>query len=152
MKQKKEPAMKSKKLWLDICLIVAITAIAVIFSPRRSPSPASGKPVVRFAALYPMTGDAAIYGQTNKKIINRMLADWERDNPKAKYKYQIHFEDVQLSTQKAAAGDKIIKKEHLGTIDSDGCFENDSGRRCADALRYPRNQKRRPGRDKGITC
>ncbi|MCL1892312.1 MAG: ABC transporter substrate-binding protein [Alphaproteobacteria bacterium] len=91
----------NKKLWIIIAVIAIVAAIALAFSPRRAPMPASDKPVVKIAALYPMSGDAAIYGDASRKVIEAFLSEWESNNPNARYKYEVHFEDVQLSTQKA---------------------------------------------------
>ena len=90
--------MRNKKLWIIIGVVAIVTAVFA-FMPRHAP--VDDKPVVRIAALYPMTGDAALFGEASRKVVESFMKEWEANNPDARYRYEVRFEDVQMSTQKA---------------------------------------------------
>jgi ABC-type branched-subunit amino acid transport system substrate-binding protein len=96
-----------KKLFLTFGLLVAIALGGCDDAPQ------TGKPVVTIVALYPMSGDAAIYGETSRKITDWFLADFDKNNPNAKYKYHVVFEDIQMSPVAAlnAVNKHISKKD-----------------------------------------
>lgn len=73
------------------------------------------KPVVKIVALYPMSGNAAIYGETARKVAAKFMADWEVQNPNSKYKYEIVYEDIQLDPKKAVSA----ANRHVSAGDTD---------------------------------
>jgi len=91
--------MKNKKIWIIVGIAIIIAAALVMFSQRTAPE--DGKPVVRIVMLYPMTGDMAAFGESNRRLVDAFLPQWESENPDAKYRYEIIWEDVQSSTAKA---------------------------------------------------
>jgi branched-chain amino acid transport system substrate-binding protein len=102
-----------KKILLALLIIVGL---GLVFWPKQKVEQ-SDKPVVKIVALYPMSGDAAIYGSTARKVADMFLSDFEAKNPKAKYKYEILFEDVQLSSAKAVtAMNKAVSVDHTDAV------------------------------------
>lgn len=94
-----------------LCILCALFAIAGCDSKQ------SDKPVVTIAFLYPMSGDGAIFGDTAKKISDWYLSEFEKNNPNAKYKYDVIFEDVQWSASKTAtAAQKVIAVNNADAI------------------------------------
>ncbi|MBO4746153.1 MAG: ABC transporter substrate-binding protein [Alphaproteobacteria bacterium] len=86
-----------------LCVLCAVLAIAGCKQEK------SDKPVVQIAALYPMSGDGAFLGDTARKVADWFISDFEKNNPNAKYKYRVIFEDVQFSATKAAiAVQKVV--------------------------------------------
>ncbi len=78
-------------------------------------TPKSDKPVVNIVALLPMSGDAAIYGQTSKSVADWYVSEFEKQNPNAKYKYNVEFEDIQLNPN--AALNAVNKRISMDNVD-----------------------------------
>ena len=99
-----------KKLLAILCMALSLVACDKNDNPQN-------KPVVQIAALWPMSGDGAFLGDTAKKIADWFVADFEKNNPNAKYKYRVVFEDVQFSAAKAAtAGQKVANADHVDAM------------------------------------
>lgn len=95
-----------KKIILSLLLVLSLTAC----DNKKETTP-NEKTVIKIVALYPMSGDAAIYGDASRKVAEAFLSEWKTNNPNAKYEYNVHFEDVQLSTHKAVlAMQRIVAK------------------------------------------
>ncbi len=104
-----------KKLIIAVLIIVAIGAI-LLLSNKPSNAPIGDKPTVKIAALFPMTGDAGVYGQISQKVSKMFLDEFNKNNPKAKYNYEVIFEDVQLSSAKAVSA--LKKVVHIDKADA----------------------------------
>ena len=105
-----------KKGILIIIGIVIVTAVAILYSPRRAID--SDKPIVKIGLVYPMTGDGAIYGETSRKVIDLMLKnELKKRFPKQKYEYEFIFEDAQLSAPKAVtAMQKLVGYDKIDAV------------------------------------
>jgi ABC-type branched-subunit amino acid transport system substrate-binding protein len=89
----------NRRLLIIVGVIIILAAAFFIFRPAyKSADP---RPVVRIVMLYPMTGDMAAFGDANRRVVNAFLPEWKSENPDAKYRYEIIWEDVQFSTAKA---------------------------------------------------
>lgn len=104
-----------KRLVVIFAVLIAASVLAFWGLRTTSNAPPSDKPVIRIVALFPMTGDAAVYGQTSQKVAAKFLSEWEARNPNARYKYDVAFEDVQRAPARAAlAANRLIS---LGKVD-----------------------------------
>ncbi|MCL2737629.1 MAG: ABC transporter substrate-binding protein [Alphaproteobacteria bacterium] len=92
--------MRKKKLLIIIGLVAAAVS-AFVLVPRGADKSDDGRPVVRVVMLYPMTGDMAAFGDVNRRVIDAFMPEWKAQNPDAKYRYEIIWEDVQFSTARA---------------------------------------------------
>ena len=105
-----------KKLWKSkmkkiLCVLCALFAITGCDREQ------SNKPVVKIAFLYPMSGDGAIFGATAKKISDWYISEFEKNNPNAKYKYEVIFEDAQWSASKTATlANKVIAADNADAM------------------------------------
>ena len=83
-----------KKIILTILIIVAIAALLTLKQPRHNEMPLpDDKPVVKIGVVYPMTGNAAFFGEGAKVAVKLFQEDIE--NKQTKNKYEIFFEDSQ---------------------------------------------------------
>ena len=94
-----------RKWLLALCMILALMACK---EEKKESAQVKAKPVVRFAALYPLSGDGAQYGETAQKVAKMFFDDFNQKNPQAKYDYQVIFEDVQWSAAKTASAVKKV--------------------------------------------
>ena len=75
------------------------------------------KPIIKFAALYPMSGDGAHYGQTAQEVYKMFMEDFRKNNPNSKYEYEVIFEDVQFSAAKTAtAMQKVAYADKVSAV------------------------------------
>lgn len=103
-----------KKLLAILVIVIIIFGAWKIFNQTQNLE-ASDKPTIKIVALYPMTGDGAVYGETAKKVAGKFMSDWEAAHPNAKYKYEIVYEDMQISPQRAI----IAANRHISAGDTD---------------------------------
>jgi len=99
-----------KKIFLSLCVVLALTAC-----DNAKKEETSSKPIIKLGILYPMSGDSAFFGDSAKKAADLFFKEF--DEAKAKYKYELVFEDSQSSPAKAAmAARKLIDYDHVDVI------------------------------------
>ena len=75
-----------KKLILTLCLALSLTACG-----KKTDTPKTDKPVVKIGAILPLSGDLAVWGNSEKQGL--LLA--QEDLPHStKYSYQLIFDDI----------------------------------------------------------
>ena len=100
-----------KWLWV-LCMVLAFVACK-----DEKKVGTNTRPVIKFAALYPLSGDGAQYGETAQKVAEMFFEDFNQKNPQAKYDYQVIFEDVQWSAAKTAnAVKKVIDFDKVSAV------------------------------------
>ncbi|MCL2439650.1 MAG: ABC transporter substrate-binding protein [Alphaproteobacteria bacterium] len=88
---------RKRKFWIGVAgVAVAVAGLALTFSGRREVD----DNVVRIGALFPMSGDGAIFGEYAKRAEALFQADFARNFPNAKYRYEVIFEDVGFNADK----------------------------------------------------
>ena len=101
-----------KKLILSLCMILTLIACK---DEKKENSQVETKPVVKIGVLYPMSGDAAFLGDSAKKAANLFFKEF--DTLKAKYQYQLVWEDSQANPARAVmAARKLIDYDHVDII------------------------------------
>ena len=99
-----------KKLILTLCLALSLSACG-----KKTDTPKTDKPAVKIGVLYPLSGDSAFFGDSAKKAADLFFKEFDSD--KAKYNYQLVWEDSQSSPAKAAmAAHKLIDYDHVNVI------------------------------------
>lgn len=99
-----------KKLILTLCMVLSLTAC-----DDKKAEQTNTKPVVKIGVLYPMSGDAAFFGDSAKKAARLFFKEFDR--AKAKYNYEIIWEDTQSSPAKAVmAARKLIDYDKMDII------------------------------------
>lgn len=102
-----------KKWLLSLCMILALAAC----KEDKKAEQASIKPTIKFAALYPLSGDGAQYGKTAQEVYQMFMEDFHKNNPNAKYDYEVIFEDVQWSAAKTAtAMQKVAYADKVSAV------------------------------------
>lgn len=102
-----------KKLILSLCMALALTACGE--KDTNKTAEATEKPVVKVGVLYPMSGDAAFLGDSAKKAADLFFKEF--DTSKAKYKYELVWEDSQANPAKGVmAARKLIDYDHVDVI------------------------------------
>lgn len=102
-----------KKWLLSLCMVLALVAC----DDKKESEQVNAKPVVKFAALYPMSGDSAQYGQTAQEVYKMFMEDFHKNHPNSKYEYEVIFEDVQWSAAKtASAMQKVAYKDKVSAV------------------------------------
>lgn len=100
-----------KKWLLCLCMVLALTAC----DDKKDEAQTDARPVVKIGVLYPMSGDAAAFGDSAKKVADLFFKEF--DASKAKYQYQLVWEDSQSSPAKAAmVARKLIDYDHVDII------------------------------------
>ena len=94
-----------RKWLLSLCMVLALVACK---DEKSESAQVKAKPVVKFAALYPLSGDGAQYGQTAQDVYKMFMEDFHKANPNSKYDYEVIFEDVQWSAAKTASAIKKV--------------------------------------------
>ena len=88
-----------KKAVLGILIIAAIVGLLVLLIQRQTQrdaeilANADGKPVVKIGVVYPMSGNAAFFGD-GAKVAFKLFQEYV-ESMQTKYKYEIIFEDSQ---------------------------------------------------------
>ncbi len=101
-----------KKIILSLMFILAFGACKDQKADKQQ-----AKPIVKFAALYPLSGDGAQYGKTAQEVSEMFLEDFAKSHPDSKYDYQVLFEDVQFSTAKTAtAMRKVVDIDKVSAV------------------------------------
>lgn len=103
-----------KKFLLSICILLTLAACK---DEQKAIASAELKPIVKFAALYPLSGDGAQYGQTAQEVYKMFMEDFHKNNPNSKYNYEVIFEDVQWSAAKTAtAMQKVVYADKVSAV------------------------------------
>lgn len=103
------------KLILSLCVALGLAACGD--KNTNESVQADTKPVVKFAALYPLSGDGAQYGETAQKVAKMFFDDFHQKFPHSKYDYQVIFEDVQWAAAKtASAVKKVIDFDKVSAV------------------------------------
>ena len=99
-----------RKWLLSLCMILALIACK-----EDKKTAANEKPVVKIGVLYPLSGDAAFFGDSAKKAAHLFFKEF--DSQKAKYNYELVWEDSQSSPAKAVmAARKLMDYDHVDII------------------------------------
>ena len=100
-----------KKWLLSLCMVLALTAC----DNKKDVEQADTKPIIKIGVLYPMSGDAAAFGDSAKKAADLFFKEF--DTSKAKYQYQLVWEDSQANPAKGVmAARKLIDYDHVDII------------------------------------
>ncbi len=90
-------------------------ALAACKDEQKTTQQTSEKPVIKIGVLYPMSGDAAAFGESAKKTADLFFKEF--DASKAKYKYELIWEDSQANPAKGVmAARKLIDYDHVDVI------------------------------------
>ncbi len=93
-----------KKLLCILCMVLSLGAC-----DREK----SDKPVVKIGMLYPLSGNAAVFGDTAKMTAKMFF----QDHPNTKYKYELVWEDSLANPATAvSAVRKLINYDHVDII------------------------------------
>ena len=99
---------------MSLCVVLALMACK---DDKKEATQADNKPTIKFAALYPLSGDGAQYGKTAQNVYQMFMEDFYKNNPNAKYDYEVIFEDVQWSAAKAAtAMQKVVFADKVSAV------------------------------------
>ena len=91
-----------KKFALVLCMILALGAC----KEEKAKQPQS-KPVIKIGALYPMSGDGAVFGEAAKIAVSIFFEEF--NSKPHKFDYQVVFEDNQnVLSKQAVLAQKII--------------------------------------------
>ncbi len=101
-----------KKWLLSLCMVLALVSCK---DEKKNEVKVEAKPVVKIGVLYPMSGDAAFLGDSAKKAAKLFFKEF--DSSKAKYQYQLVWEDSQANPARAVmAVRKLIEYDHVDII------------------------------------
>ena len=102
-----------KKIVLSLLMATSLVACG-----EKAEAPKeNAKPVVKIGAILPLTGNSAAIGEASKKAMLMALEDRTKDTDK--YKYEIIFEDNQMTPSKAAvATNKLITVDKVDALTS----------------------------------
>ena len=100
-----------KKVLLGLMIVFGLAACG-----EKTESPKENeKPVVKIGVLYPMSGNAAFFGDGAKKATDLFFSNFNEEN--AKFEYEILWEDTQANPAKAVlAVRKLIDYDKVNVI------------------------------------
>ncbi len=101
-----------KKVILGIVFILIIATSLLIFNKK--PIVQSDRPTVKIGISLPLSGDAAVYGESAKQAVKIFFDNFNKD--KSFYNYEIVYEDDQFQASKAATG--VNKMISINKIDA----------------------------------
>ena len=92
-----------------------VTALTACGEKADKTAETDTRPVIKIGVLYPLSGDAAFFGDSAKKAADLFFKEF--DSNKAKYNYQLVWEDSQGNPAKAVmAARKLMDYDHVNII------------------------------------
>lgn len=105
--------MLKKNTLLLICLL--ISAAAVTGCPDKQSSKDSK--ITKIGAVFPLTGDAASYGQSSKNALELLADETNKDSDSSGKKVEIIYEDDENKTENAVSAlKKLIEKDKISAV------------------------------------
>ncbi len=96
-------------------IMTSIMALSLMACGNKNETPQNEKPTVKIGVLYPLSGDAAFFGDSAKKAAKLFFDEF--DDRKAKYNYELIWEDSLSNPAKAAmAARKLMDYDKVDII------------------------------------
>ena len=100
-----------KKWLLSLCMVLALASC----DNKKESAKADSRPVVKIGVLYPMSGNGAFFGDSAQKAADLFFKEF--DTSKAKYQYQLIWEDSQSNPARGVmAARKLMDYDKVDII------------------------------------
>lgn len=110
----------------SVSILICIVMVA-LFTGCPDKNEGKDSKIIKIGAVFPLSGDAATYGQSSKKALELLVDETNKNTGLLGKKVEIVYEDDENKPQNSAnVLQKMIKSEKIiaviGTTSSDGCI------------------------------